>query len=79
MVDEHLTRESLYAEMWREPMMKVAPRYGLSDHGLAKICEARNIPVPPRGYWAKLAHGKSYMFGATEGQEFDASRDGADF
>jgi hypothetical protein len=25
---------------------------------LPKICEARNIPVPPRGYWAKLAHGK---------------------
>lgn len=39
-------------------MIKVAPRFGLSDRGLAKICEARSIPVPPRGYWAKLAHGK---------------------
>ena len=54
---EPLTRESLYAAVWTEPMSRVAPRYGLSDRGLAKICASHNIPVPPRGYWAKLAHG----------------------
>ena len=31
--------------------------YGLSDRGLAKLCERHEIPVPPRGYWAKKAHG----------------------
>jgi hypothetical protein len=38
-------------------MSKLAPKLGLSDRGLAKICESRNVPVSPRGYWAKLAHG----------------------
>lgn len=26
--------------------------------GLSKICRAANIPIPPRGYWAKIAAGK---------------------
>ena len=33
-----LTREELYAQVWAEPMTKLAQRYGLSDRGLAKIC-----------------------------------------
>src|SRR5689334_8557046 len=57
MAEKILTREALYALVWAEPISKVAPRFGLSDRGLAKICESRKIPVPPRGYWAKLAHG----------------------
>lgn len=32
--------------------------YGLSDRGLAKLCERNSIPVPPRGYWAKKAAGQ---------------------
>lgn len=31
---------------------------GLSDRGLAKLCSRESIPVPPRGYWAKLQFGK---------------------
>jgi hypothetical protein len=38
-------------------MTKLAPRYGLSDNGLRKVCVSLEIPVPPRGYWAKLAAG----------------------
>ena len=53
-----LTREELYSAVWKEPMTKVAPRFGLSDVGLAKICRKFNITRPPVGYWAKLAHGK---------------------
>lgn len=30
------------------------PRYGLSDVGLVKICKKLGIPVPGRGYWAKV-------------------------
>lgn len=52
-----VTREALYALVWAESMSKVAPKFGLSDRGLAKVCESRNIPVPQRGYWAKLTHG----------------------
>ncbi|MBN8626034.1 MAG: hypothetical protein J0M17_11135 [Planctomycetes bacterium] len=59
MVEEvALTREQLYEQVWNAPMTKVAARLGLSDVGLAKICYQAEIPVPPRGYWAKIRNGK---------------------
>ena len=53
-----LTREELYAQVWAEPMTKLAKRYGLSDRGLAKICTRMGIPVPGRGYWARVQSGR---------------------
>jgi hypothetical protein len=53
-----LTREELYAQVWAEPMTKLARRYGLSDRGLAKICTRMDIPVPGRGYWARVQSGQ---------------------
>ncbi len=50
--------DELYALVWTEPIQKIAPRYGLSDRGFGKLCERYNIPVPPRGYWAKKSAGK---------------------
>lgn len=52
-------RQSLYEAVWNEPMTKLAKRYSISDVGLRKICAALEVPVPARGYWAKLAHGKA--------------------
>lgn len=40
-------------------MTKIAPRFGLSDVGLAKACKRNNIPRPPAGYWAQKAVGKA--------------------
>jgi hypothetical protein len=40
-------------------MQAVAKRFSISDRGLAKHCAAANIPVPTRGYWAKLQAGKA--------------------
>ncbi len=51
-------REKLYEEVWAEPMLKVAARYGVSDVALAKTCRKFRVPVPGRGYWAKKAAGK---------------------
>jgi hypothetical protein len=51
-------RETLYNEVWTEPVTVVAQRYGLSDVGLAKICRSLAIPLPSRGYWAKIKAGK---------------------
>lgn len=51
-------RETLYNEVWTEPVTAVASRYGLSDVGLAKICRSLSIPLPSRGYWAKVKAGK---------------------
>jgi hypothetical protein len=49
-----VSREALYEEVWADPVTVVAPRYGLSDVGLVKICKKLGIPVPARGYWAKV-------------------------
>ena len=38
-------------------MITLAKEYGISDVGLAKICRRNQVPLPPRGYWAKLAAG----------------------
>lgn len=40
-------------------MVQLAKKYKISDVGLKKVCAKMGIPVPPRGYWAKLAAGKS--------------------
>jgi hypothetical protein len=53
-----LTREELYAQVWAEPMTKLAQRYGMSDRGLAKVCTRIDIPVPGRGYWARVQSGQ---------------------
>lgn len=39
-------------------MIHVAKRFGISDVALRKTCIKHDIPNPPLGYWAKLAHGK---------------------
>ncbi len=39
-------------------MTALAQELGISDRGLAKICSRHRIPVPPRGYWAKVAAGE---------------------
>jgi hypothetical protein len=54
-----LTRKQLYELAWSEPMIKLANRFGLSDVGLKKICRKYNIPVPPRGYWARKQAGQN--------------------
>lgn len=56
-----VTRQELYAQVWRTPMARLASEYGISGNGLAKICDRLNIPYPPRGYWAKKAAGKNVV------------------
>lgn len=54
----HVDRRTLYEEVWSEPVSLVATRYGISDVGLAKICRSLTIPLPSRGYWAKVKAGR---------------------
>ena len=53
-----LTREGLYDRVWSTPMVKLAAEFGKSGRGLAKLCERHKIPVPQRGYWARIQHGQ---------------------
>src|SRR5579885_3264271 len=53
-----ITRADLYELVWQKPVTQAAKQFGVSDVGLRKICSKHDIPTPPLGYWAKLAHGK---------------------
>ena len=53
------TREELHDLVWATPMQKLAADFGLSDKGLAKTCAKHLVPVPPRGYWARIEAGQS--------------------
>jgi hypothetical protein len=50
-------REKLYKEVWEKPVVEVANKYGVSDVAIHKICKSLNVPVPPRGHWAKVRAG----------------------
>lgn len=55
---EKYDREELYQKVWEQPLLKVAEEYGVSAVALGKTCRKLSVPVPGRGHWAKLAHGK---------------------
>lgn len=50
-------REKLYEQVWAEPVLKVAKDYGVSEVWLGKVCRQLDVPVPPRGYWARVRNG----------------------
>lgn len=50
-------RDELCKMVWSEPMTVVSAKLGISDVGFAKTCRRHGIPVPERGYWARLAAG----------------------
>jgi hypothetical protein len=53
-----MNRQELYDLIWSEPVKEIAPRFGISDVALSKLCQKHEIPQPPRGHWAKVAAGK---------------------
>jgi hypothetical protein len=53
-----MARTELYEKVWKIPMQKLATEFGLSDVGLAKLCKRHQIPVPGRGYWARIQFGQ---------------------
>jgi hypothetical protein len=54
-----VTRSDLYELVWAQPRSVLAKQFKISDVALAKRCLQANIPMPPRGYWAKLQAGLS--------------------
>ncbi len=75
-----VARETLYQEIWAEPVTVVAKRYEVSSSFLARVCERLNVPNPPRGYWQQLKVGKAVdKPGLPElraGDEIEWARDG---
>lgn len=55
------SRQEMYDLVWSVPIQKLAERFGLSDRGLAKTCLRHQVPVPGRGYWAKIDAGRPVL------------------
>jgi hypothetical protein len=54
-----LSRDDLYELVWSKPMSDLAKDFGISDVALAKRCKRLGIPVPGRGYWARVDAGQT--------------------
>lgn len=52
-----IKREDLYEAVWKTPVLRLAPTYGISDVALKKICKQLNVPTPPPGYWTQIRAG----------------------
>ena len=56
-LQQRYDRKVLYEQVWSEPALTVAKGYGVSSVWLGKVCRQLNVPVPPRGYWARVRSG----------------------
>ncbi|TMH20161.1 MAG: hypothetical protein E6H70_02025 [Betaproteobacteria bacterium] len=65
-ITTHYSRTKIYEEVWTEPVTTVSKRYGISDVALRKICQALAVPLPPRGYWARIEAGSGPLFPSTQ-------------
>jgi len=45
---DYYKRETLYEEVWSQPLLEVARHYGVSDVAIAKTCRKMHIPLPGR-------------------------------
>ncbi len=52
-------RAALHEQVWSQPALEVAKSHGISGVRLGKVCRKLQIPVPPRGYWARVRSGQS--------------------
>ena len=50
-------RQTLFDQVWEEPVTKVAQKYGVSDVMIHKYCRKMQIPTPSPGYWRKKERG----------------------
>jgi hypothetical protein len=53
-----LSREDLYELAWSKPISELSKDFGISDVGLAKRCRRLGVPLPGRGYWARIDAGQ---------------------
>jgi len=53
---EVCNREELYAEIWEQPLVRVAAKHGISAVMLGKVCRKLQFPLP--GRWTKKEFGK---------------------
>jgi hypothetical protein len=52
-----ITRQELYAAVWKRPVSELAKGYGVSEYILWNICKSHDIPRPGLHYWHRLKSG----------------------
>lgn len=52
-----IERDVLYEEVWKNPMITVGEKYGVSRPTIKWACIQMGIPRPPQSYWTHIAHG----------------------
>lgn len=52
-----LSRDQLYAEVWRRPIGQIARDWAVTSAALRSACKALGVPVPPVGHWAAVRAG----------------------
>jgi hypothetical protein len=55
----NITREELYAAVWKTPLNKLADEFRTGSHNLVKACEVMHVPRPRQGHWTRLSLGKA--------------------
>lgn len=60
MATRHLDfeRDTLYKQVWSQPLTQVALSYGVAPNELKAAALALHVPLPPPGHWTKVEHGK---------------------
>lgn len=54
-----MTRQALYALVWERPLRQITFDLDIDYEKLKAACVASDIPLPPPGYWSKVAYGKA--------------------
>lgn len=54
-----ISRVELYELVWKLPLSKAAPQFGISATALAGVCKKHNIPYPGSLYWTMKSLGRS--------------------
>ncbi len=49
-----ITRRNLFEKIWSTSMRHTAKEYDITDGSLRKVCKAHKIPIPPKGFYARL-------------------------
>lgn len=52
-----LSRKDLYEKIWEMPATKLAELYSIDYAAILALCDSRQVPRPPPGYWSKVRHG----------------------
>jgi hypothetical protein len=52
-----VSRAELFDLVWSQPRTALAARFKVSDVAVGKKCRSAKIPMPPPGYWARVAAG----------------------